>query len=160
MVAFLCRKQTVWFAIRAQTAPQMRRCFCCEFCSSHSRIFRGKPGNRLPRNARSKGAGAVFAVRRKRSLADFAETHLPSPPSADQQSVCRWKRRSSKITELLALAGSEGYGACSDVSPEATSYPGRTGRGSAGGTRSGPPARRCWRPRGSCSSPSPSPAWQ
>lgn len=41
-------------------------------------------------------------------------------------------------------------------SPAARSYPVRKGRGNADGTRSDPPALRCWRPRGSCPCRAPS----
>ncbi len=46
------------------------------------------------------------------------------------------------------------------LSPEARSYPGRTGRGNAGGAHSAPPAGRCWTPPGSCPAPAPWLPWR
>ena len=46
------------------------------------------------------------------------------------------------------------------LSPEARSCHGRPARGNASGTRSDPPARRCWKPRGSCQGPAPWSPWR
>ena len=47
-----------------------------------------------------------------------------------------------------------------NISPEARSYPGRTGHGSGDGGRTGPPAPRCWTPPGSSPDPAPWSVWR
>ena len=54
----------------------------------------------------------------------------------------------------------ESSGLCDELSREAKSYPVHSARGSADGTRSDQPARRCWRRHGSSPDPDRRPAWQ
>ena len=65
---------------------------------------------------------------------------------------------SNDLTVTSVLSGNRNFEG--RISPEATSYLCRSVRGSADETRSAPPARRCWRPPGSCPAPFPLSAWQ
>ena len=88
----------------------------------------------------------------------------PSPPSPiprqTKELFAGGKRGARERAQFSPQAETEPSGLCDELSPEATSCLCQRAHGSAGGTRSAPPARRCWRPPGSCPGPVPWSAWR